>query len=1338
MTIQKKHGVFTRLLSLLLVLTMAASMLPGSARAADIWSDWQKEHVKPVNALGTAAEYHDTVTKETANGTSSFTVKAKVANHVASLEVTTNAGLAGSKLYAVVFPYAHFTDPKLSAFVTKLNEGTITGANAQGLTTTDYRYCVDKSFAAAGGSVTVSGTDWKFPGNSQQNLRTITVNNTNSNGISTTGDKGTEFYRTYAFAVMSATLGGNTASDYAYGTFIMDAEGNMLEDTYMIRYIKNQNNPANVNTGGSAVSGTVLNQIVPWDNTTNLRSETYSRPGYEFKGWDVNPTRANSWRLYPDGTPSTTTSGILYDSYYKYLWKPWDTITDKTVVYAPGAAFDPNNPPGRGTEYGITNLYAVWYPKSVEFKDDGLPKVNMTVSGKTVTDVPMQTVAEAQVRKNITYTGTLAGTTDASTTKAYAPYSSGTAVVDGETVNLSGLSTYFETGWKLESNGNNTSWKLTGTPKQYSEVPLYFLIQVTDAANNTKDLLLLKIPRIKKAAQPVPTLDANTGLQSQVEPVTPDEGEPYEDGQIFGFYSAGPVKDTGTEDVTGYRDKVDNDNTNMGVGTMTAYYLSKGMVYEYRPETIDGKKVDWTAEGYKDMPNGGWREVPFASGRYNAADLTKIEQAGAKNAKTLMYSTLANGNAATKAAVADKTNDTNVNASAEFKATGWLDSYGSIAFNAAGLPVIHGLTKDDVYEVRFRENANSAESDPQTIKIGGVAAAAPSGGGSGLLFNLMKGSVWAVTDAPEPPEEQAVTEVTLTVDEHGSVTVENLEPKPEATAPVDEGEEPTPKTYTNGTYTFSVKDPEQPCTVTATADEGYTAAATIGGEAAELKDSTLTLPKTSADGKLTVSIRFTANETPDTPETHADTSSGTAREVTETLFAVSPTGALPNGSAANLTEEEHLELRDPSGEKVETVTFFTSTTGTVIETYTCTLSEDKKSLVWTQGTTPVTQIPLDGQSQGMAASWGGKADPSDFSSIVFYDWDETTVLGSIVVAKGQDSTEEVRNFENSLRSPESKDMDTGKESYWVDDSNCPMTYKRGYSFKNVWLPLESGILTHYGSEVQGAMVEKPAPDQQADFSNVTGNMIVKACYEANSELYVGSGAGDTLKYYTTELISNVRVSGNVFMVEVKVKRENVVDGKIVGVPRLGIPAVRVKMQSGTLELPMKADMSNTDEYIIQVVPSTLVDTLRYAVVDTYQDSNWPNAPIKSNEAVVEKGGVTNNLVVNNAWSDSGTYSGNGFYFDGTVAMFNEAVRPGGTLAIIDKSLLDEFLLNYKMVKATPNIDIFKARACPALIQQAFNELNGITSETPTKPNYQSLTYKQIQYAIANNGALLLE
>lgn len=1202
MTIQKKHGVFTRLLSLLLVLTMAASMLPGSARAADIWSDWQKEHVKPVNALGTAAEYHDTVTKETANGTSSFTVKAKVANHVASLEVTTNVGLAGSKLYAVVFPYAHFTDPKLSAFVTKLNEGTITGANAQGLTTTDYRYCVDKSFAAAGGSVTVSGTDWKFPGNSQQNLRTITVNNTNSNGISTTGDKGTEFYRTYAFAVMSATLGGNTASDYAYGTFIMDAEGNMLEDTYMIRYIKNQNNPANV--GNSAVGGTVKNQIVPWDNTINLRPDTYSRPGYEFKGWDVNPTRANSWLLYPDGTLSTTTSGILYDSYYKYLWKPWDTITDKTVAYAPGAAFDPNNPPGRGTEYGITNLYAVWYPKSVEFKDDGLPKVNMTVSGKTVTDVPMQTVAEAQVRKNITYTGTLAGTTDASTTKAYAPYSSGTAVVDGKTVNLSGLSTYFETGWKLESNGNNTSWKLTGTPKQYSEVPLYFLIQVTDAANNTKDLLLLKIPRIKKAAQPVPTLDANTGLQSQVEPVTPDEGEPYEDGQIFGFYSAGPVKDTGTEDVTGYRDKVDNDNTNMGVGTMTAYYLSKGMVYEYRPETIDGKKVDWTAEGYKDMPNGGWREVPFASGRYNAADLTKIEQAGAKNAKTLMYSTLANGNAATKAAVADKTNDTNVNASAEFKATGWLDSYGSIAFNAAGLPVIHGLTKDDVYEVRFRENANSAESDPQTIKIGGVAAAAPSGGGSGLLFNLMKGSVWAVTDAPEPPEEQAVTEVTLTVGEHGSVTVENLEPKPEATAPVDEGEEPTPKTYTNGTYTFSVKDPEQPCTVTATADEGYTAAADIGGEAAELKDSTLTLPKTSADGKLTISIRFTANETPDTPETHADTSSGTAREVTETLFAVSPTGALPNGSAADLTEEEHLELRDPSGEKVETVTFFTSTTGTVIETYTCTLSEDKKSLVWTQGTTPVTEIPLDGQSQGMAASWGGKANPSDFLAVSCFDWDETP-LGTFVFAKDVNPAKQKANAQEAC-------------ALFESGIEAKLKSHPGYTFL-AWVKNEDDVPSSYGKRTEsGARANltdlELKEEDRIDFATMKESTMAKTGYTTNETISLGTDKPTMAeqveaRQYKTSVVSYGRFGiSQVFSITIEVQRGNV--------PRVTDGYLWVRSRISGVDSYNRYKLTGADVETVDVAlyaatnrdgSLTGVDLVEWTVIDGYENSNWVGA-----------------------------------------------------------------------------------------------------------------------------------
>lgn len=1310
---QTKHSVLTRLLSVWVVLAMALSILPGGVLAADIWSDWQKEHIKPVNALGTTAEYHDTV----ASGTSGFTVKAKVVDHVASLEVTTNTGLAGSKLYAVVFPYAHFTDPQLSAFVTKLNEGTITGANAAGLTTTDYRYCVNKTFAAAGGTTTITGADWQYPSNSQQKLRPITVNNTDSGSISTSGDKGTEFYRTYAFAVMSATLGGNTASDYAYGTFIMDAEGNMLEDTYMIRYIKNQNNPKNV--GSSTVSGTVKNQIVPWDNTTNLQSETYTRPGYEFKGWDIDANRANSWLLYP--SPSATTSDILYDNYYKYLWKPWDTITDKTVTYAPGAAFDPKNPAGRGTEYGITNLYAVWYPKSVEFKDDGLPKVNMTVSGKTVTDVPMQTVTEAQVRKNITYTGTLTGTTDTNTTKTYAPYSSGTAVVDGQTVNLSGLNTYFDTGWKLESNGNNTNWKLTGTPKQYSEVPLYFLIQVTDVTNNTKDLLLLKVPRIKKAAQPVPTLDANTGLQSQVEPVTPETGEPYDDGQIFGFYSAGPK----IGDDTGYL-ATNNDKTKgtYGTGTMTGYYESLGMVYEYRPKTIGGTDVDWTAEGYKDMPNGGWREVPFISGRYNAVDLTKITAAGAKNAKTLMYSTLANGNAGTKAFVADKTNDAAVNASSAFKENGWLDSYGWITFNDAGLPEIHGLTEDDVYEVRFRENANAAESDPQLIQIGGVAAAAAPGGGSGLLFNLMKGSVWAVTPGQEPPQETAVREVELTIGEHGTVTVENLTPAPaeEATQAEDE-EEPVQPSYTNGTFKFTVTDPDKACTVTAEAEAGYTASAVIGGEAAEFTGSMLTLPQSSADGKLAVAVRFepAAGGGEETEATLLAEQGGTERDVTAQLFGVSPTGALPSGAAANLTENEALELRDPSGEAVESVTFFTSATGTYIETYTCTLSEDKKSLIWTQGGAPVTEIALDGQSQGLAASWGGKADPTAFTSVVFYDWDETTVLGSTVLSKTATADEvkaAMTTFTNGLMKggydPATYDPNVANyDGTLIDEKpQYPLNAKKGYSFGK-WIDFDSDDHTIYGKAVDldnnYKVIDWPEPADYEAPADISSGIILKAAYTNNSDMasILTEEAVNTSRHYTVSVAENGRFGATpTYSVTVRVQREN----NSIGVLRGREPALRVMMVTaqGEISLYSLVKLNATDDTTVEIVPNTNIKYLSATVIDVGGVSNWIDTTARSDSLTVEQTGD------------------DGFVVLGNVSYINDELSTGTTSSVLATFYNDAGLNTNNPANFESGNAAAKRRQAWANMLTAWNEANpNYSAEKP----YRALSKTELQTAI---------
>lgn len=369
---------------------------------------------------------------------------------------------------------------------------------------------------------------------------------------------------------------------------------------------------------------------------------------------------------------------------------------------------------------------------------------------------------------------------------------------------------------------------------------------------------------------------------------------------------------------------------------------------------------------------------------------------------------------------------------------------------------------------------------------------------------------------------------------------------------------------------------------------------------------------------------------------------------------------------------------------------------------------------------------------------GGVASPENFASIVFYDWDDT-VLGSVVVPKG-DATEQVKAFEKSLAATDDEKAalsNEDKTELWADLPDKPLTNKRGYSFEGVWIDYNSETLTHYGSKVQGNMIYKPSTAEEGviDFTNVQSDLLVKACYGANNELYQGGGA---FEYYTTEIISNERVAGNVFLIQIKVKRENTVDGKVVGVPRLGEPAVRIRMASGDLELPQLVTMPNKDEYIIEAVPSTLVDNFRYVVIDTYQNRNWPNIAVKSNEFRQERGGVENNLIENNTWSDSGTVIGSGFYYEGTVAMINNLVMPGGSISDINKLLLDEFGLNYKMVSTIPPIDAIKVTQARQYIQNAFNQLNGISSDSPTKPNYQHLSYKQIQYAIASEGALLSE
>ncbi len=403
----------------------------------------------------------------------------------------------------------------------------------------------------------------------------------------------------------------------------------------------------------------------------------------------------------------------------------------------------------------------------------------------------------------------------------------------------------------------------------------------------------------------------------------------------------------------------------------------------------------------------------------------------------------------------------------------------------------------------------------------------------------------------------------------------------------------------------------------------------------------------------------------------------------------------------------------------------------------------------TAGSTSPAALKFVWILDGVTANSGtGGGNAEDFVSITLFDWDDK-LLGSIVVPKNGDATDTVKQFVQE-RSATVEQLNGG---LYFEDSTLPFTNKRGYSFDmedyGVWLDYNSDTLTHYGSEVQGVMLLKPTTDTGAvDLTAVKENLILKACYGANSELYI---ATDTSGYYTTETISTERVAGDIFLINIRVERSNIVNGEKVGVQRLGEPSGRLYLTIEGQRNPLLVTLDNKDVQIIQTAVTTKTDSYQMNVIDNYQVENWTTVADKSSSVPYSTegvpfntdsiGSVTNNLgtVINGTWIWTGdSYAANGYMYYGTMKMFNNAVKPGGNISAISMMVLDEMKFNYSMVAAPLPLPVFQAMNTPPLIQKAFNTLNEITEDEPIKESYSELTYKQIQYAIAHNGALLTE
>lgn len=1181
--------------------------------------------------------------------------------------------------------------------------------------------------------------------------------------------------------------GEDKDANYYIDYFYMDANGYVLTPSYGVRYntndpypydktnpgIKDQYSPAfqgtlpsgSLSATGVNVNGSSRNATVTWIQRARWNADlsegpvpsyslmpagnSPSRTGYSFVGWSTEPIRP-----LKVGEDVTT------------------VLPAGAKLYTAGEAYPKAGDP-QPTLYQIHDLYAVWRTVPVQFGDTvgGIKGVEAEKeNGHWVINYPDNRAPQFGVAFNTNAVNLAAPSSNTGNqpngVKVYSTVTYKGGVKDA-TPTLYGLT--------VGRNGNSTSqWLISGTPNANSDdKPVKFEITVTDESNGTQDMIVVNFTKVKKGAQPVPTKDANTGLQSQIETVKNEEsGTETKDGQIFGFYSKGPTigDDTGYLGTSsnGANANVNSANGTVGTGTMTDYYIAKRMIYQYRPTkvvtVVDGEptetEIPWDAYedesnpdhaaavakmaelGYDKMPNGGWREVPMPKNWYGSSSMPQAQKDNLaaslqKNAKTVVTTDYAptNGSYAPVSLV------TSLPAGFD----GWLDSYGYIEFSATepqthASPIVHGLTEDSVYEIRFRANANNEVSASQFITIGGVAASSGGGSSAGLLFNLMRGSVWQIPkpQEPEPPTEVDVTTINVTMGAGGTATITNVK---EAETTADDGDETEPTEpvsvtiNANETKTLTVLG--QPVTVTVTpTDETHTVTVTADEAPLTPAEGVYTLPEKTVTGTLALNISLTAPETPpDTPAARAAVTTET--DVTDTLFAASPTGTLPDGSALGLGEGETLQLRDPDNNPVDSITFYVSATGSVlspgaIDIYTCTLNASKTGMVWTKNDAPVTTVDLNGTFLSLAAQFGGKPNPSDFRSITMLSWTRTEVLGTVIVPKATDATATVKEFVQRC-----SDTNLDEKGY-SPDATKPFTNKRGYSFDmdkyGVWLNYDSTALTHYGSLVNGTMIEKPTGDDVADLTNVTENMTIVACYGANEYLSTAAGAAG---YYSIETLNTERIQGNLFLIDLKVKREATVNEEPVGVQRLGTPALHVQYTYGSQVAHVRVDLTSEDEQTVQLVATNTTNGYSVRVIDAYGLAAWPAAADKSPSSRDTLGTITNDLISGGTWTGSG-HTGSGYLYVGTLKYINKSVMPGGVTGNINMALLDEMKLNYTMVQlppGMPNIPVLKAAQVPGLIQKAFNELNGITAETPTKEEYKELTYEQIQYAIAHNGAL---
>lgn len=302
---------------------------------------------------------------------------------------------------------------------------------------------------------------------------------------------------------------------------------------------------------------------------------------------------------------------------------------------------------------------------------------------------------------------------------------------------------------------------------------------------------------------------------------------------------------------------------------------------------------------------------------------------------------------------------------------------------------------------------------------------------------------------------------------------------------------------------------------------------------------------------------------------------------------------------------------------------------------------------------PGEEYTLPGYSVSLAAIWeGGGSDVSELAAVVFYDWDETTILGSIVVAKNdpEAAAAQIEAYTQSLY-PAGYDPANGLDGT-LYNANSPLTNKHGYSFGK-WISMDAKdangekVYAIYGKTVSvtnsADIVDIPEPDAP-DLTNLSEGLTLKAAFRPNVDMT--QAADYQGREYTVSWVSyNRHLSADSYSIKVRIQREK----SDVPVQRLRDAALRVTMNNNGTQVNTLVALTNVDDQVVEIAVPGTVQIVEARAIDIGGISNWVNGTAERSNIYSAQAGSTE--------------SQSGFVFEGNMAYINDVLATAdGTLA----------------------------------------------------------------------------